>query len=589
MWGDYTLYLSAVIISGAGLVGLAFYVWQQRRAPGARGFAAMLAFTAVYTLAIIAALLCHSPEAAFVWYNVRRIAAFFVPLGWLAFTLEFGQFGAWRNSWHWFGTALIPVTLTILALTNPSHELLWIVPPTSQLPWPYLFTQVQNGPLGFLNPMYMGLSYALSLLALWRKAARTPGIYRRQMLLITAAALLPGLFSIFRLIIPGLHNNRVPGDPFAFLAMGVLLTWGLFRLRLFDLKPVARETLIQTMSDGVLVLDDQERLIDFNPAMQRILESQGFHARMGQPLAALLPAGESAAILTEIDLTFFHEGQPRTYNLSISPLSDQRGRVSGRLIVFRDITAFKQAEAALRNYASDLEASNAELDAFAHTVAHDLKSPLTIIVGFGAFLDERLERLSTEIAHENLQRIVQTGKKMVNIIDELLLLAGIRRIEDVAREPLAMGDILAEVQTRLGPEIAAAGADWRAPVVWPMALGYGPWLEEVWVNYISNALKYGGAPPLVELGYTIPQAGTSGPQPASGIKFWVRDNGPGLTAEQCAKLFTSFTRLDNTRAQGHGLGLSIVQRIVNKLGGEVGVESTPGAGSTFWFTLPPAP
>jgi signal transduction histidine kinase len=112
-----------------------------------------------------------------------------------------------------------------------------------------------------------------------------------------------------------------------------------------------------------------------------------------------------------------------------------------------------------------------------------------------------------------------------------------------------------------------------------VALGYAPWLEEVWANYISNAIKYGGQPPLVELG--------ADSLPSSQVRFWVRDNGPGLKPEEQERLFTPFTRLDQARARGHGLGLSIVRRIVEKLNGSVGVESQtiPGKGCTFWFTL----
>ena len=114
-----------------------------------------------------------------------------------------------------------------------------------------------------------------------------------------------------------------------------------------------------------------------------------------------------------------------------------------------------------------------------------------------------------------------------------------------------------------------------------MALGYGPWIEEVWVNYLSNALKYGGmpsAPPRIELG--------AEPQPDGLVRFWMRDYGPGIPTESQAHLFTQFTRLDQVRAKGHGLGLSIVRRIVEKLGGQVGVISQVGQGSTFFFALP---
>jgi len=109
-------------------------------------------------------------------------------------------------------------------------------------------------------------------------------------------------------------------------------------------------------------------------------------------------------------------------------------------------------------------------------------------------------------------------------------------------------------------------------------LGHAEWIVEVWANYLSNSIKYGGQPPRVKLGAEV--------QPNGMVRFWVRDNGPGLSPEEQARLFTPFTRLDQVRAKGHGLGLSIVRRIVEKLGGQVGVESQIGQGSSFFFTLP---
>ena len=116
------------------------------------------------------------------------------------------------------------------------------------------------------------------------------------------------------------------------------------------------------------------------------------------------------------------------------------------------------------------------------------------------------------------------------------------------------------------------------PDAWPVAVGYAPWIEEVWANYISNAIKYGGETPRIELGAMRQDDGL--------IRFWVRDHGAGLPPEKQAQLFKPFMRLGNLRIQGHGLGLSIVQRIINRLGGEVSVESQVGQGSTFRFTLP---
>jgi signal transduction histidine kinase len=147
-----------------------------------------------------------------------------------------------------------------------------------------------------------------------------------------------------------------------------------------------------------------------------------------------------------------------------------------------------------------------------------------------------------------------------------------------------MAEIVAEVQARLAYMIEEYQAEIIVPAdtAWPRAWGYGPWIEEVWTNYVSNAIKYGGQPPHVELGGTVMADGWT--------KFWVRDNGRGLTLEEQQELFIPFTRLSQAHIEGHGLGLSIVQRIVEKLGGTVAVESkgTPGEGSIFSFTLPPS-
>jgi signal transduction histidine kinase len=237
-----------------------------------------------------------------------------------------------------------------------------------------------------------------------------------------------------------------------------------------------------------------------------------------------------------------------------------------------------------------LQSQNEELDAFAHTVAHDLKSPLGLSIGFGRVLAQELADTQNPTVRECVDTIVQTGYNMNTIVDELLLLSTVRKMDAVALEPLDMTAVVAGAQQRLLAEIAERQVEIILPQAWPTALGYGPWIEEVWANLLSNAIKYGyrpeaGVPPRVELGFDR----SPNRSPTSlCIRFWVRDNGPGLSVEEQQQLFTEFTRLHKKRAIGHGLGLSIVRRIMEKLGGEAGVESTPGQGSLFYFTLPVA-
>ncbi len=245
---------------------------------------------------------------------------------------------------------------------------------------------------------------------------------------------------------------------------------------------------------------------------------------------------------------------------------------------YRDGTERKRAEAELAQKAADLEAHNAELDAFAHTVSHQVKQPLTRVVTYAEWL--QAENVGSPEESRALQAMCQSAYEANNIIDELLLLASVRQ-DEVRLDRLDMAGVVSEALRRLEDQIEQSRAQVIQPKSWPVALGHGPWIAEVWVNHISNALKYGGHPPHVELGGAA--------QPDGTLRFWVKDNGPGIPPKDQARLFTPFVRLRHVHGQGHGLGLSIVRRIVEKCGGQVGVESQAGAGSTFWFTLPGVP
>ena len=219
-----------------------------------------------------------------------------------------------------------------------------------------------------------------------------------------------------------------------------------------------------------------------------------------------------------------------------------------------------------------------ELDAFAHTVAHDLQNPLAHIIGYADLLNDTSIELPAETLETGLQAISRGARKMSEIINELLLLAKVHNA-DVKIELLDMTSIVAEALDRLSDIVEEQQVEIILPTSWPMVFGYAPWVEEVWANYLGNGIKYGGQPARLELGATVQADGM--------VRFWVDDNGFGLSPEDQGCLFTQFTRLDqHSNIEGNGLGLSIVQRIVNKLGGQVGVESELGKGSTFSFTLP---
>lgn len=231
--------------------------------------------------------------------------------------------------------------------------------------------------------------------------------------------------------------------------------------------------------------------------------------------------------------------------------------------------------AELKKVATELAQRNADLEAFSMTVAHDLKTPINNIFGYTYLLREG-EEIDTFARLDAAEQIQASAEKMSRIIDDLLFLARIG-IRDVQLQPVEMGAIVENSLNRLAPMIEENRATVSLPAEWPPAKGHAGWLEEVWVNYISNAIKYGGEPPSITLG---------GTRDGDKARFWVHDNGSGILPGDLEVLFKEFSRLDRTQADGHGLGLAIVRRIILKLEGEVGVDSQPGEGSTFFFTLP---
>lgn len=228
---------------------------------------------------------------------------------------------------------------------------------------------------------------------------------------------------------------------------------------------------------------------------------------------------------------------------------------------------------------AELEQMNRELDDFSHTTAHQIQGLLSQMIGYAGVIEMNYrDELGSEI-QSLLRRVLQRGHKMSNVISEVMLLASVRS-GDMAQIPPDMKRLIAEARKRVRFRMEEYHGEMVMPDSWPMAGGYPSWIEEVWVNYIGNGLKFGGSPPRLVLVFDELEHGV--------IRFWARDNGQGISVEDKPKLFLPRTQLRQTQAQGKGLGVSIVRLIVEKCGGEVGVISQPGEGSLFWFTLPQA-
>ena len=343
---------------------------------------------------------------------------------------------------------------------------------------------------------------------------------------------------------------------------------------------INRQHVFETVNDAYCRAQGRSRAELIGHSLAEVWGATRYHEKI-RPYLEQCFAGH---IVRYEDTFPFEDGAPRYYQMGMYPYSTAPGGpVTYAVVVTFDITERQRAEESLRASNAELQIRNGELDAFAEMVAHDLKNPLSTMIGYAELLINDFSALPPDAIRQALMTISRIGRKADDIILSLLLLAHIRK-QDVQATPLDMARLIDEVTLRLTDSIRTSGADLHVPdcAGWPIALGYAPWIEEIWANYLSNALKYGGPQPRIEL--------SAARQPDGFIRFNVRDYGPGLTPDQQQRLFEPFERLGQTRIKGHGLGLSVVRRIIGKLGGQAGVDSQPGMlrGSAFYFTLPAA-
>jgi len=262
------------------------------------------------------------------------------------------------------------------------------------------------------------------------------------------------------------------------------------------------------------------------------------------------------------------------------------------LSVMRDITERKQAEHQVRMLNEELERrvgertaklreALREIDTFSYSVAHDLRGPLRAMTGFSeALLQDHAQKLDAE-GQDFVLRIADAGRRMDALIMDILAYSRLSR-EEVPLKPASLDAVVKPVLDRMAPEIAQRRATVTVQSPLPRIVGHAAMLDQVVTNLLSNAVKFSrpGVDPVV-----VVRAETRG----AAVRLWIEDNGIGISPEYQDRVFGLFQRLNPVESfPGTGVGLAIVRRAMERMGGSSGVESTPGQGSRFWVELPKA-
>lgn len=355
-------------------------------------------------------------------------------------------------------------------------------------------------------------------------------------------------------------------------------------------------SIVQSSNDAIFSKDLSANVTSWNATAERIF---GFSEQeiLGQSILKIFPedgSAELAAIMQRIargERVEQHQTIRRTkagellnISVTISPIQDPLGRISGASVISRNITEQVRAAERLARLNADLQRSNEtlaltnqDLERFAFIASHDLQEPLRMITAYSQLLIKSHAGEFDREAGTFVDNIVSGTTRMRELLSDLLAYTELRSRNEEPLELVDLNAVLENVRQNLQAAIAESGAAVTSERL-PVIRAYRAHFQPLFQNLIANAIKYRSARP--------PRIHVSVQEKDGELRFSVADNGIGIEPEYHKKIFEVFRRLHGAKIPGTGVGLAICQRIVERYGGRIWVESQPGKGSRFLFTLP---
>lgn len=348
------LSIFAYLLSASICVAIGWYAWLRRPVPGAKPLALLAFVEAEWCLTYLLQLLSPSLEGKLFWNNAQFLGAVAVPLFYLAFGVEYNRRSGLLShfDWRW----LAPLSLAVLGLiwTDGAHHLFRV---ESALVQGSLFTHLRftDGPLFSVFTVYAYTLIIVTTLLILVHYLIANHLYRLQIGVLLVGILIPWVTSMITALgwLPlRLHD----ATPLTFGLSNLVMAWALFRYHLFDLVPVARDLLIDSLQSGVIVLNDKACIMDVNPAGGRIL-GMSLNQCVGKPLSEVLPipaewfklAAQNSPLIQDFKL--YPAGQETSYEIQISSLQTASGAVIGQVVALSDISDRVRVQEKLRHLA----------------------------------------------------------------------------------------------------------------------------------------------------------------------------------------------------------------------------------------------
>jgi signal transduction histidine kinase/DNA-binding response OmpR family regulator len=595
-------FLAVPLLVGAAItLSLAIYAWGRRGEPGVIAFLLTSIGLGLWSIFYALEIMSEDFATKLFWHKLVYTMVVFVPGPWALFLYQYDTRSRKVPRWvPWF-LAVEPVLFVALTWTNDwLHQWVW-----RTVTWGEDFPDLifARGNFFWFHTLY---SYLLILIATFffiRMLWRDPKLPRWQVGLLGLSALFPMLVNIVH-VLQWTPFYPLDVTPFALATTGTASAWYAFRFEIWDFLPAARNAVIESMNDGVIVLDLSQVVVDINPAALRLLDIER-EAALHQPIDQVLPDWERLQTTYGTSATSWELMLPgnRYVDLVYSRLFDRGNRTTGALLTLRNVTQRRLAEQELtqertllahrvHEQTTDLRKANAELarvakmkDEFLANMSHELRTPLNTILGLSEALQEQVYGPLGERQVRALRNIEESGRHLLMLINDILDISKIEagkltlelqavNVDVVCQASLGLIRQIThkkqiEVRYMLDPSVAMIQADGRR-------------LKQILVNLLSNAVKF--TPDGGRIGLEV-----TGDRENEVVCFTVFDTGIGIAQEDLKRLFQPFVQLDSRLAREHdgsGLGLALVYRMTELHGGSVSATSAVGEGSRFTVCLP---
>ncbi len=570
------LLLSIAIIN----LTLGFYALRFYKSPGALAYTFIMAFLGLYSLGYAFELQALNLEQILFWLKIEYFGISFLPPLFVIMAAQYTGMGRLLKPWLIVPMFLLSFFTLTTEYTNFGNLFYREIKLSTEVD--FVLAAFTAGPWYWVHQAYANLMLMLSCLLYFLMFRRTAGQSRKRAIIMLLALGIPWCFYLIYLI--GGSPYNIDLSPFSFSIAGILTAFGIYRYRLLENVPMALEHVFSSMTVGVVILDEDRCLISFNPAASEILPELAAW-RVGKPVDPVFEVLPCLAVLTDgftSDIEFSHLGHTRYYHLQVVAAKTERGRVTGWVITFTDITERKLKEFDLLAAEKRLKQLNVSKDKFFALIAHDLRNAFHLIINMSEMITENLHNDDKTASLRKAKIIYDTSVTTYSLLQNLLDWA-LMQLKGLPFKPaeLVLRSLVDEEIKNLKTISDQKELTIHCSIDSSLTIkGDKEMLKTVFRNLISNAIKYSFSRGIISIDAFVKNGKTT---------IEVRDNGVGMTPEDLDKLFqieSYFSRKGTSAENGTGLGLRLCKEFIRTHGGDIWVNSTLGKGSTFGFSIP---